>query len=152
MSDIIKLVGISLGVIALVAVVTIAPQILYTIDSANSGLSDIDTISVFILEEGTTATHVTCAIYNANTNRLMGITEEQLITTDAWNVCDFENNVNVNPGDEYILVAFADGDLAIPSDGTNYVTDPGNTYDAFPSTIDYAGTETSEMSIYAIYA
>ena len=83
---------------------------------------------------------------------MIATTEEQLVTANEWNVCSFENNVNVEPGDDYILVAFGNGNLSVPTDGSNYIIDSGNTYDSFPTTIDYAGTETSELSIYALYA
>jgi len=146
-----KLIGISIGAIVLMVIIMVVPHIGDTIDSTTYGDHTVEAINVFVLDEGTTATHVTCAIYDEDTNRRIAVTEEQLITPDAWNVCSFSVPPNIGVPDRYILVAFADGDIAIPADGTNYVTDTGNTYDSFPVTIDYAGTETSIMSIYAVY-
>lgn len=152
MSQMRKLLIVSILIFTVSVILSITPMIGDRMEQAKAGYGEVESITVFILDEGTTATTVKCGIYDANTNRLLRVTEEQLITTDAWNVCEFENNIDVKPGQDYILVAFANGDIAIPADGTNYVTDSGNTYDTFPTTIDYAGTETSMLSIYAIYA
>jgi hypothetical protein len=150
-SNIQKLAGISISIIALMVIFYIVPYVGDSTDSITYGNRNVESISVFVLDEGTTATHVTCAIYDETTQRIIAQTEEQLITTDAWNVCSFSVPPKIDVPDQYILVAFADGDIAIPADGTNYISDTGNTYDAFPTVIDYAGTEDSVMSIYAIY-
>lgn len=151
MNNMSKLIGISIGALVLMVIIMIVPNIGDTIDSTTYGDQTVEAINVFVLAEGTTATHVTCAIYDEDTKRRIAVTEEQLITQDAWNVCSFSIPPKISTPDRYILVAFADGDIAIPADGTNYVTDSGNTYNSFPVYIDYAGTETSTMSIYAVY-
>lgn len=147
-----KYVVLSVVILTTAIVLSLTPMIGDRIEQSNPGFAEVESISVFVLDEGTDATLVTCAIYNADTNRIIGTTEEQLITGDAWNVCEFDNAITVDPANQYVLVAFANGNISIPSDGTNYVTDSGNTYDSFPTYIDYAGTETSQISIYAIYA
>lgn len=151
MNNMLKLGGMAMGAIALVVIFMIIPFVGETTTQVAYGDQHVESISVFVLDEGTTATHVTCAIYDENTKRIIATTEEQLITPDAWNVCSFSVPPKVDVPNEYILVAFADSDIAIPADGTNYVTDTGETYDTFPTMIDYAGTEDSLMSIYAIY-
>lgn len=146
-----KLGIIAVGALVLTMIISIVPLLGDTIDSARDADRTVESISVFVLDEGTTATNIRCAIYDANNNRRIAVTEEQLITEDAWNVCSFTIPPKLDMRHDYILVAFADGNIAIPADGTNYVSDTGNTYDSFPTTIDYAGTETSMLSIYAIY-
>lgn len=151
MNNMSKLIGISIGAIALMVIIMVIPYVGDTVDSATYGDQTVEAINVFVLAEGTTATHVTCAIYDEDTKRRIAVTEEQLITEDAWNVCSFTVPHKISTPDRYILVAFADGDIVIPADGTNYVTDSGNTYNSFPVYIDYAGTESSTLSIYAVY-
>lgn len=146
-----KLVGISIGAVALMVLIMIIPYVGDTTDQVTYGDRTIESINVFVLDDSTTATHVTCAIYDQNTEQLIAATEEQLVTGDAWNVCTFSIPPKIAMQQNYILVAFGDGDLVVPADGTNYITDTGETYNDFPTYIDYAGTEDSVMSIYAVY-
>ena len=151
MNNMNKLIGITIGVLIIMILIMVTPFVGDSIDSISFGDKTIESINVFVLDEGTTATHVTCAIYEESSKRLIADTEEQLITTDAWVVCTFGIPPTIATDKDYILVAFADGDISIPSDGMNYITDSGNTYNNFPSYIDYAGTEDSILSIYAVY-
>ena len=139
------------SILVIVIMAAIIPQVGHITQAVAEDDRELESISVFILDEGTTATHVTCAIYDANTNRLIRTTEEQLITPDTWNVCSFEINPVISTPGEYVLVAFGDGDLSIPADGSNYVTDTGNTYATFPQYLDYDENADSQLSIYAIY-
>jgi hypothetical protein len=146
-----KLIGVTVGVLAIVLIFGIVPFLADTIEAGSYGDQTVESICVFILENDTTATHVTCAIYDTHTNRIIAQTEEQYITTNAWNVCEFSIPPKVEMNHNYVLTAFADGTINVPAESnTDYIQDTGNTYADFPTYIDYNG-ESTAMSIYAIY-
>jgi hypothetical protein len=137
------------AIIAAVLVLGFGSMAVFGLASQDTRPEYVKGITVYVNADGTDATHIKGAIYNAN-GYLVATTNAYEIVGDSWNVLYLPSDVRLDTKDRsYILTVQGDGDISVPSSGEDYITEAA-TYGTFPASLSDI-TSTSDLSIYAIY-
>lgn len=140
--------NITIAIVVSAIILTIGTVVVFNLDSQTQMDKRISGIAVYVNGEDTTATHIKCAIYTANGERI-GVTNEVEFVRDSWNWLPINGVVIPTRDREYILAVQGDGDVSIPANGNEFIINEGD-YGAFPTELKNLEGGSS-LSIYAIY-
>ncbi len=144
------LIPFSILLIALMAIMFVAPYMGETVGNTLEFEEKVDNVNVFFKDGDTTATKFKAALYD-ETDKYIVATAEGDILVDAWNTATFSTKPTIKNGHQYSIMVSANGDFSIPSDiSSGWIEETVTGYGAFPITIDSDGDD-AQLSIYASY-